>query len=87
MEEEPMFPGFERVMGNSMSLERNVEQHHIFWPMLQEILTYNAETWPAYYQVTVLQHLIKAMAPSFHQHLRQKISVSLRWGPLMGLLC
>lgn len=68
-----MFPGFERVMGNSMSLERNMEQHHIFQPVLQEILAYSAETRPVNYQAAVLQHLIEAMAPSFHQHLRQEI--------------
>lgn len=84
LEEERMFPGFEQVIGSPGFLQGDVEQHHIFQPMLQRLLVYSAETQPADYQAAVLRQLIETMAPSFHEHLTHEITSLLAMEPFDG---
>lgn len=84
LEEEKMFPGFERVIGVPNFLETNVEQHHSFQPLLKKLLEYSSKTQPADYQASVVRQLIEEMAPSFRQHLSDEISSLLSMEPYDG---
>ncbi|PYI09264.1 hypothetical protein BO78DRAFT_338026 [Aspergillus sclerotiicarbonarius CBS 121057] len=73
LEEEKMFPGFERVIGISGLLGDNVDQHHAFQPLLKKLLTYAKETTPAEYNASTVKGIIEEMAPPFREHLAHEI--------------
>ncbi|KAJ5619688.1 hypothetical protein N7510_003672 [Penicillium lagena] len=84
LEEEHMFPGFEKAIGITGFLGNNVEQHHAFQSQLKDLLTYGASTKPASYDASVLREIIERMAPIFHQHLSNEIDSLLSMQPYNG---
>ncbi|PWY76079.1 hypothetical protein BO94DRAFT_627153 [Aspergillus sclerotioniger CBS 115572] len=74
LEEEKMFPGFERVIGIPGFLGVNVEQHHSFQPSLKRLLEYGRDTEPGEYDAKIVRGIIEAMAPGFREHLAGRLS-------------
>jgi len=83
LEEERMFPLYEEVMKQPNFLQGNVEEHHIFQPVLQKLHAYG-ETKPEDYQASTVRSLIEEMAPSFREHLAQEITSLLSMAPYDG---
>jgi hemerythrin-like domain-containing protein len=77
LEEEIMFPGFERVLGVEGLLKSNVDQHHTFQPALQELLEYSQTTEPGEYRGEEVRGLVERLAPAFQGHLRDEIDTLL----------
>ncbi|KAL2800169.1 hypothetical protein BJX66DRAFT_350929 [Aspergillus keveii] len=73
LEEETMFPGFERVLGIEGLLQSNVDQHHTFQPALQELLVYSETTQPGGYRSEDVRGLFEKFAPAFREHLSDEI--------------
>lgn len=84
LEEEEMFPGFEKAIGIASFLGNNVEQHHAFQSQLQNLLTYGASTKPGSYDASTLRGIVENLAPSFHQHLSNEIDSLLSMQPYNG---
>lgn len=84
LEEEEMFPGFEKAIGITGFLGNNVEQHHVFQSELENLLTYGASTKPVSYDASTLRGIIEHLAPSFHQHLSNEIDSLLSMQPYNG---
>lgn len=84
LEEEKMFPSFEKVIGISNFLEGNVKQHHSFQPALRELLEYSTRTQSVDYQPLVVRRLIEKMAPNFRQHLNDEIATLMSMEPYKG---
>ncbi|KAJ5371770.1 hypothetical protein N7517_003776 [Penicillium concentricum] len=78
MEEEMMFPGFEKVIGTPGFLGDNVEQHHGFQPQLKILQDYSAHTKLAGYDPSIIRKTIEVMGPSFRDHLGDEIDSLLR---------
>ncbi|KAJ5971378.1 uncharacterized protein N7479_001296 [Penicillium vulpinum] len=78
MEEEMMFPGFERVIGTPGFLGDNVEQHHAFQPHLKILQDYSVKTKPADYDASIVRRTIEEMGPSFREHLADEINSLLQ---------
>lgn len=83
LEEERMFPQFEKAMKQPNFLQGNVEEHHIFQPILKKLLAY-ADTKPEEYQASTVRSLIEEMAPSFREHLAHEITSLLSMAPYDG---
>lgn len=83
LEEERMFPQFEEVMKQANFLKGNVEEHHIFQPVLEKLLEYG-KTMPEEYQASTVRSLIEEMAPSFREHLAHEITSLLSMAPYDG---
>lgn len=73
LEEERMFSGFEKVMGEPGFLDANAEQHHSFQPALQRLLSFGTDTNPGDYRAGTLRAIIDEMAPALRQHLSDEI--------------
>ncbi|CAI7590989.1 unnamed protein product [Penicillium glandicola] len=84
LEEEQMFPGFEKVIGAAGFLGTNVEQHHAFQPQLKILLEYSSHTSHVDYNATTVRRTIEEMAPIFRQHLSEEINSLLSMGPYDG---
>ncbi|KAJ5805924.1 uncharacterized protein N7503_003526 [Penicillium pulvis] len=80
LEEERMFPQFEEAMKQPNFLQGNVEEHHIFQPVLKKLLAY-ADIKPEEYQASTVRSLIEEMAPSFREHLAHEITSLLSMAP------
>jgi hemerythrin-like domain-containing protein len=81
LEEEQMFPGFEKVIGQTGFLEGNVNQHHVFQPALKRMLAYGSNTKPADYDASTLRGIIEEMAPALREHLSDEIQSLLSMRP------
>ncbi|KAL1965836.1 hypothetical protein VTN77DRAFT_5157 [Rasamsonia byssochlamydoides] len=73
LEEERMFPDFEKVIGTPGFLEGNINQHHAFQPALKRLLAYGSDTQPADYDAVTLRSIVEEMAPGLRQHLSDEI--------------
>ncbi|PWY69072.1 hypothetical protein BO70DRAFT_374227 [Aspergillus heteromorphus CBS 117.55] len=81
LEEEKMFPGYERVIGIHNFLGDNVGQHQTFEPALQQLLQYGRYTVPERYDASVVRGLIEELAPPFREHLSHEIDSLLSMEP------
>ncbi|KAL3467154.1 hypothetical protein BJX64DRAFT_283880 [Aspergillus heterothallicus] len=73
LEEEHLFPGLEKVLGVENFLHGNVDQHHAFQPVLQELREYAECTTPAEYSASAVRGLAERLAPGFREHLSDEI--------------
>ncbi|RAL03260.1 uncharacterized protein BO80DRAFT_377204, partial [Aspergillus ibericus CBS 121593] len=78
IEEERMFPGFERVIGREGYLGGEVEEHHGFQPLLSKLLEYGKGTKAGEYNPGVLKKMIEDLAGPFREHLAGEIETLLR---------
>lgn len=81
IEEEKMFPGFEKVIRKPGFLEGNVNQHHAFQPALKRLLAYSKETKPEGYDSAILRGIVEEMAPPLRGHLSDEIGTLLSMQP------
>lgn len=73
IEEEILFPGFERVTGVPGLMARDVEQHHGFEGELQGFLKYVSEVGVEDVQGDEIRKRIEAFGESFRVHLEQEV--------------
>lgn len=84
LEEQVMFPGFEKAIGKPGFMEENVNQHHAFEPALKKALAYGSDTKPADYNASTLRGIIEEMAPGLREHLSDEIQSLLSMRPYDG---
>jgi len=84
LEEQVMFPGFEKAIGKPGFMEENVNQHHAFEPALKKALAYGSDTKPADYSASTLRGIIEEMAPGLREHLSDEIQSMLSMRPYNG---
>jgi hypothetical protein len=77
MEEERIFPGFDKVAGTHGLLNTNVEQHHIFSGALETLLAYATSTSPSNYSGKRLQAIINSFSEPLCKHLHEEIDTLL----------
>ncbi|KAL1872622.1 hypothetical protein Plec18167_006740 [Paecilomyces lecythidis] len=84
LEEEQMFPGFEKIIGKDGFLEGNVDQHHAFQPALKKLLAYGSDIKPEQYDAAVLLAIVEELGPALRQHLSDEIPSLLSMQPYDG---
>jgi hemerythrin-like domain-containing protein len=73
LEEEVLFPKWEKLSGQKGLMEVNVHQHEEFQPKLAEFNTYVETTKPRDYSAEKMKELIDAFAPALMTHLVDEI--------------
>jgi hypothetical protein len=77
IEEDRIFPGFEKVIGKPGLLNANVEQHHIFSGALEGLLAYANSTSPKDYSGERLRSIIDGFSEPLCKHLHEEIDTLL----------
>jgi len=77
IEEDRIFPGFEKIIGKPGLLKVNVEQHHIFSGGLEDLLAYATSTSPKDYSSEKLRAIIDGFSKPLCTHLHEEIDTLL----------
>jgi Hemerythrin HHE cation binding domain len=77
IEEDRIFPGFEKVVGKPGLLNANVEQHHVFSGGLEDLLAYATSTLPKDYSGERLRAIINSFSEPLCTHLHEEIDTLL----------
>jgi len=77
VEEDRIFPGFEKIIGKPGVLQVNVEQHHLFSGGLEDLLAYATSTSPKDYSGDRLRSIINGFAEPLCTHLHEEIDTLL----------
>jgi hemerythrin-like domain-containing protein len=80
LEEEIMFPGIERDLGEEGIMRINLEQHHAFEEAMEEFETYVGKTEVSGYNGDIVQELVDKFGELFVSHLHDEIQNLLKIG-------
>jgi hypothetical protein len=77
IEEDRIFPGFEKIAGIPGLLNPNVQQHHLFTEGLETLLTYATSTSSKDYSGKRLREIIDSFSEALCTHLHEEIPTLL----------
>ncbi|KAL4886866.1 hypothetical protein BJY04DRAFT_212837 [Aspergillus karnatakaensis] len=80
LEEEVMFPGIEKDLGQEGLMQANLEQHHAFEDAMEEFKAYIETTTAADYKKDAVRKLVDRFGQLFVTHLHEEIENLLQVG-------